>query len=79
MRWRPALSDAARVAGLAAGGRSGRFLIDAVAQMDLTKIERTYRADGWGRAAYEHQFSHGGKPAEHTDYKPAVSSSKCIG
>jgi transposase len=29
------------------------FILDAVAQMDLTKIERTYRADGWGQAAYE--------------------------
>ncbi len=28
-------------------------ILDAVAQMDLTKIERTYRADGWGQAAYE--------------------------
>jgi transposase len=29
------------------------FILDAVAQMDLTKIERAYRADGWGQAAYE--------------------------
>ena len=29
------------------------FLLDAVAPMDLTKIERTYRAEGWGQAAYE--------------------------
>ena len=29
------------------------FLLDAVAQMNLTAIERTYRADGWGPAAYE--------------------------
>ena len=29
------------------------FLLDAVAQMDLAAIERTYRADGWGQAAYE--------------------------
>ena len=33
----------------------------------------------WQAMAYEHQFSHGGKPAEHTDCKPAVSSSKCNG
>ena len=25
----------------------------------------------WQVMAFEHQFSHGGKPAEHTDYKPA--------
>ena len=25
----------------------------------------------WHVMAYEHQFSHGGKPSEHTDYKPA--------
>ena len=25
----------------------------------------------WQVMAYEHQFSHGGKPSEHTDYKPA--------
>ena len=24
----------------------------------------------WQVMAYEHQFSHDGKPAEHTDYKP---------
>jgi len=24
----------------------------------------------WQVMAFEHQFSHGGKPAEHTDYKP---------
>jgi mono/diheme cytochrome c family protein len=24
----------------------------------------------WQVIAFEHQFSHGGKPAEHTDYKP---------
>ena len=24
----------------------------------------------WQVMAYEHQFSHGGKPSEHTDYKP---------
>ncbi len=24
------------------------FLLDAVAQMDLAAIERTYRAEGWG-------------------------------
>lgn len=24
----------------------------------------------WKVMAFEHQFSHGGKPAEHTDYKP---------
>ena len=29
------------------------FLLDAVAQMNLTAITRTYRADGWGPAAYE--------------------------
>ncbi|MBI5411190.1 MAG: hypothetical protein HZA21_04270, partial [Nitrospirae bacterium] len=29
------------------------FILDAVAQMDLTTIERAYRADGWGQAAYE--------------------------
>lgn len=29
------------------------FIVDAVAQMDLRAIERTYRADGWGQAAYE--------------------------
>jgi transposase len=29
------------------------FILDAVAQMNLTKIERTYRADGWGQAAYK--------------------------
>ena len=29
------------------------FLLDAVAQMNLTTITRTYRADGWGQAAYE--------------------------
>ena len=28
------------------------FILDAVGQMDLAKIERTYRADGWGAAAY---------------------------
>jgi mono/diheme cytochrome c family protein len=25
----------------------------------------------WHVMAFEHQFSHGGKPSEHTDYKPA--------
>ena len=25
------------------------FILDAVAQMNLTAIERTYRADGWDR------------------------------
>ena len=29
------------------------FILDAVAQMKLTAITRTYRADGWGQAAYE--------------------------
>jgi transposase len=29
------------------------FILDAVAQMKLAAIERTYRADGWGQAAYE--------------------------
>jgi transposase len=29
------------------------FILDAVAQMDLAKIEQAYRADGWGQAAYE--------------------------
>jgi len=29
------------------------FILDAVAQMNLTAITRTYRADGWGQAAYE--------------------------
>ena len=29
------------------------FILDAVAQMNLTAITRTYRADGWGPAAYE--------------------------
>jgi transposase len=29
------------------------FILDAVAQMDLTKIERAYRADGWRQAAYQ--------------------------
>ncbi len=29
------------------------FLLDAVAQMDLTAIEETYRRDGWGQAAYD--------------------------
>jgi transposase len=29
------------------------FILDAVAQMKLGAIERTYRADGWGQAAYE--------------------------
>jgi transposase len=29
------------------------FILDAVAQMNLTAIERSYRADGWGQAAYE--------------------------
>ncbi len=29
------------------------FLLDAVAQMDLSTIEETYRRDGWGQAAYE--------------------------
>jgi hypothetical protein len=29
------------------------FILDAGAQMNLTAIERTYRADGWGQAAYE--------------------------
>jgi hypothetical protein len=24
----------------------------------------------WQVMAYEHQFSHDGKPSEHTDYKP---------
>lgn len=28
------------------------LLLDAVAQMHLPAIERTYRADGWGPAAY---------------------------
>lgn len=28
------------------------FLLDAVAQRKLAKIKRTYRADGWGSAAY---------------------------
>jgi transposase len=28
-------------------------ILDAVAQMNLTAIERTYRAAGWGQAAYE--------------------------
>jgi len=29
------------------------FLLDAVAQMDLSAIEETYRRDGWGQAAYD--------------------------
>jgi len=29
------------------------FILDAVAQMNLVAITRTYRADGWGQAAYE--------------------------
>jgi transposase len=29
------------------------FILDAVTQMKLAAIERTYRADGWGQAAYE--------------------------
>ena len=29
------------------------FLVDAVAEMKLGEIQRTYRADGWGQAAYE--------------------------
>jgi transposase len=29
------------------------FLLDAVAQMNLTAMKQTYRADGWGQAAYE--------------------------
>ena len=29
------------------------FILDAVAQMNLSAIERTSRADGWGQAAYE--------------------------
>ena len=29
------------------------FILDAVAQMNLAAITRTYRADGWGPAAYE--------------------------
>ena len=29
------------------------FILDAVAQMNLTAMTRTYRADGWGQAAYE--------------------------
>lgn len=29
------------------------FILDAVAQMKRGAIERTYRADGWGQAAYE--------------------------
>lgn len=29
------------------------FILDAVAQMKLTEIERTYRADGWGAAGYD--------------------------
>ena len=29
------------------------FILDAVAQMNLAAITRTYRADGWGQAAYE--------------------------
>ena len=28
------------------------FILDAVAQMNLAAITRTYRADGWGQAAY---------------------------
>jgi len=28
-------------------------ILDAVAQMNLTAMTRTYRADGWGQAAYE--------------------------
>jgi transposase len=28
------------------------FILDVVAQMDLGEMERTYRADGWGQAAY---------------------------
>ena len=54
MRWHQAVSDAARVTGLGLPeGDLAWFLLDAVAQMDLAKIERTYQADGWGRAAYE--------------------------
>ena len=29
------------------------FLLDAVAQMNLVAMKQTYRADGWGQAAYE--------------------------
>lgn len=29
------------------------FILDAVAQMDLSAIERTYREDGWGAAGYD--------------------------
>lgn len=29
------------------------FILDAVSQMNLTAITQTYRADGWGPAAYE--------------------------
>jgi transposase len=29
------------------------FLLDAVAQMNLAAMKQTYRADGWGQAAYE--------------------------
>ena len=29
------------------------FLLDAVAQMNLVAVKQTYRADGWGQAAYE--------------------------
>ena len=50
----PGQVNAARVAGLGLPeGDLAWFLLDAVAQMDLAKIERTYQADGWGRAAYE--------------------------
>ena len=28
------------------------FILDAVAQMSMTKIELAYRVDGWGSSAY---------------------------
>ena len=41
------------MAGLAAGGRLAWVILDAVAQMTRAASERTYRAEGWGQAAYE--------------------------
>jgi len=39
--------------GLVAQNHLAWFILDAVKEFDLTPFYRKYRADGWGRAAYE--------------------------
>jgi transposase len=41
------------VRGLLPADHLARFLIDAVAEMDVAAFYAAYRADGHGRAAYE--------------------------